>query len=62
MIIVDSNDKVIKSTKNMLNSKSNMKDMGWADVILGVKIIRTLIALSQTHYIDNILEKFNKSD
>ena len=64
MIIVGSNDKVIKSTKDMLNSKFDMKDMGLADVILGVKITRTSdgIALSQTHYIDKILAKFNKSD
>ena len=41
MIIVGSNDKCIKSTKNMLNSKSDMKDIGRADVILGVKINRT---------------------
>ena len=41
MIIVGSNDKCIKSTKNMLNLKSDMKDIGRADVILGVKINRT---------------------
>ncbi|GJR34591.1 retrotransposon protein, putative, ty1-copia subclass [Tanacetum coccineum] len=41
MLIVDSNDKMIKSTKDMLKSKFDMKDMGLADVILGIKIIRT---------------------
>ena len=37
-----------------------MKDMGLADVILGIKIHRTSegLALSQTHYITKILEKF----
>nr|GEZ78568.1 hypothetical protein [Tanacetum cinerariifolium] len=35
------NDKMIKSTKDMLKSKFDMKDMGLADVILGIKIIRT---------------------
>ena len=41
-----------------------MKDMGLADVILGVKINKTSnrLALSQTHYIDKILAKLNKSD
>ena len=41
MLIVGSDDKMIKSTKNMLNSKFDMKYMGLADVILGIKIIRT---------------------
>ena len=64
MLIVGSNDRVIQSTKDMLNSKFDMKDMGLADVILGVKITRTSdgLAFSRTHYIDKILEKFNQSD
>ena len=42
MLIVSSDDKmIIISTKNMLNSRFNMKDMGHADVILGLKLIRT---------------------
>ncbi|GJU01112.1 retrotransposon protein, putative, ty1-copia subclass [Tanacetum coccineum] len=36
----DNNDKMIKSTKDMLKSKFDMKDMGLADVILRIKIIR----------------------
>ena len=38
MLIVSSNDEIIKSTKKMLNSKFGMKDMGVADVILGIRI------------------------
>ncbi|RVW48151.1 Retrovirus-related Pol polyprotein from transposon TNT 1-94 [Vitis vinifera] len=41
MLIVGSDDKMITSTKNMLNSRFDMKDMGLADVILGIKIKRT---------------------
>ena len=41
MIIVGSNDKVIWSTNNMLNSKFDMKNMGLVDVILCVKITKT---------------------
>ena len=54
MLIVGSNDKMIKSTKDMLKSKFDMKDMGLADVILGIKIIRTQngLVLSQAHYVD----------
>ena len=54
MLIVDSDDKVITSTKYMLNSSFEMKDLGLADVILGIKIKRTSdgLILSQSHYID----------
>ncbi|GJT49677.1 retrovirus-related pol polyprotein from transposon TNT 1-94 [Tanacetum coccineum] len=57
MLIVGSNDKMIKSTKDMLKSKFDMKDMGLADVILGIKIIRTQngLVLSQAHYVDKFL-------
>ena len=62
MLIVGSDDKMIISTKNMLNSRFDMKNMGLAVVILGIKILRTLdwIILSQSHYVDNILGKFDK--
>ena len=40
ILIVSSDDKMIKSTKNMLNSIFDMKDMRLADVILGIKITR----------------------
>ena len=55
---------MITSTKNMLNSKFDMKDMGLADVILGIKIKRTSdgFILSQSHYVDNILGKFDKDN
>ena len=64
MLIVGSNDKMIKSIKSMLNLKFDMKDMGLADVILGIQISMTSdkIILSQSHYVDKILEKFNKED
>ncbi|XP_071719215.1 uncharacterized protein [Rutidosis leptorrhynchoides] len=55
MLIAGSNEKMIKSTKDMLKSKFDMKDMGLADVILGIKITRTHsgLVLSQTHYFFN---------
>ncbi|KAH9727083.1 CCHC-type domain-containing protein [Citrus sinensis] len=64
MLIVGSDDDMIKSTKNMLKSKFDIKDMGLADVILGIKISRVSngLILSQTHYVDKILGKFNKDD
>ena len=64
MLIASSDDKMITSTKNMLNSRFDMKDMGLADVILGIKLIRTSdgLSLSQSHYVDNILGKFDKDN
>ncbi|GJS16460.1 retrotransposon protein, putative, ty1-copia subclass [Tanacetum coccineum] len=64
MLIVGSNDKMIRSTKDMLKSKFDMKDMGLADVILGIKIIRTQngLVLSQAHYVDKILNTHNAGD
>ncbi|GJW02881.1 zinc finger, CCHC-type containing protein [Tanacetum coccineum] len=41
-----------------------MKDMGEADVILGIKIKRENkgIVITQSHYIEKILKKFNRED
>lgn len=64
MLIIGSNNDMIKSTKKMLNKKFDMKDLGVANVILGIKITRTSkgYALSQCHYVEKILEKFGKHD
>ncbi|KAL0337728.1 UNVERIFIED_CONTAM: Retrovirus-related Pol polyprotein from transposon TNT 1-94 [Sesamum calycinum] len=37
-----------------------MKDMGEADVIFGIKLIRSsdVISISQSHYVEKIIEKF----
>ncbi|XP_073307115.1 secreted RxLR effector protein 161-like [Primulina huaijiensis] len=55
---------LIKGTKKMLTKHFDMKDMGIADVILGIIIFRTLeaIALSQSHYVETVLKKFNAYD
>lgn len=64
MLIVGSNDKMVRSTKNMLKARFDMKYMGLADVILSVKTTRTAngLTLNQTHYVDKILEKCNSGD
>ncbi|KAL0424089.1 UNVERIFIED_CONTAM: Retrovirus-related Pol polyprotein from transposon TNT 1-94, partial [Sesamum radiatum] len=51
---------IITETKSFLKNKFEMKDMGEADVILGIKLIRSTdgIAISQSHYVEKILEKF----
>ena len=64
MLILGSNDKMVTETKNILTQRFDMKDLGLADVILGIKISRTPegITLSQSHYVEQLLEKFNKGD
>lgn len=54
ILIVSNNDKVIKCTKNKLNSKFDMEDIRHADVILGFKISRILNGLifNQSHHIN----------
>ena len=62
MLIIDSNNDIIKATKRMLTNEFNMKDLGVANVILGMKISRKPdgFVLSQSHYIKKDLEKFKK--
>ncbi|GJU38905.1 zinc finger, CCHC-type containing protein [Tanacetum coccineum] len=47
-----------------MSSKFSMKDMGEADIILGIKIKdeNTGIVITQSHYIEKILKKFNRKD
>ncbi|GKB58389.1 zinc finger, CCHC-type containing protein, partial [Tanacetum coccineum] len=51
-------------TKEFLSSRFSIKDMGEADVILVIKIKHESngIAISQSHYIANVLKKFNYFD
>ena len=64
MLIIGSNINIIKTTKQMLANKFEMKDMGVADVILDIKISKTPqgLMLSQSHYVDTILKKYKKHD
>ncbi|GJS12509.1 retrotransposon protein, putative, ty1-copia subclass [Tanacetum coccineum] len=48
----------------MLHSSFNMKDMGEADVILGIRIQKNSneYILTQSHYIEKSLKKFGHYD
>ncbi|TYK00058.1 hypothetical protein E5676_scaffold596G00040 [Cucumis melo var. makuwa] len=61
MLIFGSNLHIINDVKSMLSANFDMKDLGEADVILGIKIARTEngISLDQSHYIEKILKKYN---
>lgn len=62
-ILLAGNDlELIKTTQEWLSSTFEMKDLGQADYVLGVKISRDrskrLLSLSQESYIKRILERF----
>ena len=60
MLIVRTNLQVVIETNSFLRSKFDMKDLGESELILGIKITRTLngLYLSQEHYVDKILKRF----
>ncbi|KAL0313544.1 UNVERIFIED_CONTAM: Retrovirus-related Pol polyprotein from transposon TNT 1-94 [Sesamum radiatum] len=60
ILLIGSCVEIIIEIKSFLKNKFEMKDMGEADVILGIKLIRSTdgIAISQSEYIENIVEKF----
>ena len=64
MLIFGTSLSVVHSTKRFLASHFDMKDMGEAKVILGVKITRMgdSIILSQEHYVEKILKRFGHFD
>ncbi|CAA7042757.1 unnamed protein product [Microthlaspi erraticum] len=61
MLIFGTNLRLVELTKEFLSSNFAMKDMGEADVILGIRIKRDngRICLSQSHYVEKVLKKFN---
>ncbi|GKF86487.1 zinc finger, CCHC-type containing protein, partial [Tanacetum coccineum] len=58
------NQNQVDKTKKFLSSRFSMKDMEEAKVILGIKIKRENkgIVITQSHYIEKILKKFNRED
>nr|GEW96002.1 zinc finger, CCHC-type [Tanacetum cinerariifolium] len=55
---------LVDKTKKFLSSRFSMKEMGEVDVIFGIKIKRKNkgIVITQSHYIEKILKKFNRED
>lgn len=58
ILIIGSNDRMNKSTKNISNSRFNMKGVGLTNVILGIKISRASnkLILNQSHYVEKFLK------
>nr|GEW19904.1 zinc finger, CCHC-type [Tanacetum cinerariifolium] len=64
MLIFGTDQNQVDKTKKFLSSKFSMKDIGEADVILGIKIKREAkgIVITQSHYIEKIIKKFYHKD
>ena len=66
MLLVGNNMEVIKEVKMQLSSKSDMKDLGAASLILGMEIKRNRadrkLWLNQRKYVEAILHKFNMQE
>ncbi|GJW68578.1 zinc finger, CCHC-type containing protein [Tanacetum coccineum] len=64
MLIFGTDQVQVDLTKEFLSSRFSMKDMGEANVILGIRIKHESngIAISQSHYIEKVLKKFNYFD
>ncbi|GJT42843.1 zinc finger, CCHC-type containing protein [Tanacetum coccineum] len=64
MLIFGSDQDQVDKTKEFLSSNFSMKDMGEADVILGIRIKHEDkgITITQSHYIEKILKKFKCDD
>nr|GEV47759.1 zinc finger, CCHC-type [Tanacetum cinerariifolium] len=64
MLIFGTDQNQVDKTKKFSSSRFSMKNMGEADIILGIKIKRENkgIVITQYYYIEKILKKFNCED
>jgi hypothetical protein len=65
ILIFGSNLNVIEEVKNLLSSNFEMKDLGEADVILNIKLVREGdggVTLLKSHYVQKVLSRFGFSD
>jgi len=66
ILIFGNNIDVIKEVKDFLSNNFEMKDLGEADVILNIKLLREEgnggVTLVQTHYVEKVLNRFGYSD
>jgi hypothetical protein len=56
---------VIKEVKEFLSQSFEMKDLGEADVILNIKLVKesnSRMILTQSHYMEKVLSRFSYSD
>jgi hypothetical protein len=64
ILILGTSLDVIKETKDFLSNNFEMKDLGEADVILNIKLLREGnggVTLVQSHYVEKVLSRFGYS-
>jgi hypothetical protein len=66
ILLANNSPDIMKETKFCLRSKFEMKDIGFANYVLGIRISRdrdsTLIYLDQKHYLEKVLKRFKMED
>jgi len=66
ILIFGNNVDVIKEVKSFLSNNFEMKDLGEADVILNIKLLREEgnggVTLVQSHYVEKVLNRFGYDD
>src|SRR3954467_6614564 len=65
ILIFGTNMIVIEQVKSFFSQSFDMKDLGEADVILNIKLLRDEnggITLLQSHYVEKVLSRFGYSD
>ena len=65
ILIFRNNINVIKEVKEFLSNNFEIKDLGEADVVLNIKLLREGnggVTLVQSHYVENVLSCFGYSD
>jgi hypothetical protein len=64
LLIFGSNFQCVEETKKFLSSNFVMKDVGETDVIVGINIVRIVyvLSLTQSHYIEKVIKKYDHED
>ena len=65
ILIFGNNINVIEEVKDFLSSNFEMKDLGEADIIHNIKLLRegnSGVTLVQSHYVEKMLNRFGYSD
>jgi hypothetical protein len=65
ILIFKNNIEVIKEVKEFLSNNFEMKDLGEADVILNIKLLKEGnggVTLVQSHYVEKVLNRFGYND
>ena len=64
ILIFGTNLDVVNEVKSFLSQSFDIKDLGKANVILNIKLIKgkNMITLTQSHYVEKVLSRFGHYD